>query len=127
LRRDRAEAIVRDEHKGTAKFEKAFPQNFEGGDVEIVSRFVEKEHVGGLEHELSDQYSSAFTAREAAHGAIEIFAGKEKTRRPASDVDHAILINNSSHCPGRGRALAKYPDQDGGFDRSRPRAMRRPF
>jgi len=41
---------VRDEHKGTAKFEKGFPPKISRvGMSRSLVGFVEKEHVGGLE------------------------------------------------------------------------------
>src|SRR5262249_42161905 len=85
------EAIVGDEDESTGKFEKAFFEDFEGGDVEVVGGLVEEKDVGGLKHQLSDQDAGALAAGEIADGTIEVFAGEEEASGPAGDVNDAIL------------------------------------
>src|SRR5271168_201689 len=86
-------AIVRDQHQSSTIFEQAFFQYFKRGDVQIVRGFVEQQHVRLLKHQLGDQYAGTLASREAADRAIQILAGKEKTRGPCGYVNYAVLID----------------------------------
>jgi hypothetical protein len=85
---------VRDQDQSAAKFEQAFFEDFEGGDVEVVGGLVEQKNVGGLQHELSDEHAGAFASGEPFDGLIELFAGEEEFGGPRCDVNDAILIDD---------------------------------
>src|SRR5256885_15863852 len=85
---------MRNKNEGARKFEQTFFKDLKRGNVEIVCGFVEKQHVGRLQHQLRDQDAGTFSAGKAADGTIEIFAGKEKASCPRSNVYHVILIND---------------------------------
>ena len=73
---------MRDQHQRPAKFEQALFQNFQRGDVEIVGRLVQQQHVRRLEHELRDQNARAFAAGKPAHRLIQLVAREEKPAPP---------------------------------------------
>ena len=67
-------AIVSDEHQRSAILEQTFLQDFQRGNVEIVRRLVEKQHIRGLQHQLSDQDARAFTAGKSPNALIQRFS-----------------------------------------------------
>ena len=87
-------AIVRDKDQRAAILEQAFFQDFQRGNVEIVGGLVEKQHIGGLKHELSNQDASAFTAGKPADALVQRFTGEEETRSPRRDMNHLVLITH---------------------------------
>ena len=58
-------------------------QHFERGDIQIVGRLIEEQHVGGPQHEPRDVNARAFAAGKPAYGKIELFLPEQKARRPA--------------------------------------------
>src|SRR5262249_29152594 len=48
-------SVVREQNECTAEFEKALFQDFERRYIKIVSRFVQKQNVGGLQHQLGNK------------------------------------------------------------------------
>ena len=99
-------AIVSDEHQRAAIFEQTFFQDFQRGNVEVVGGLVEKEHIRGLQHELSNQDAGAFAARKPADALIQGFSGEEETSSPGRDVNHLVLITHriavGSECAAQG-------------------------
>ena len=60
---------------------------FLGGDVEVVSGFIEQEQVGGLKHEVGDGDACAFATGKLSYRHVEDIGGKEKALAPAVDVN----------------------------------------
>ena len=87
-------AIVRDEHQRAAILEQTFLQDFQRGNVEIVCRLVEKQYIRGLQHQLSDQDASAFSAGKPPNALIQRFTAEEETRRPRRNMNHLVLITH---------------------------------
>src|ERR1700694_135015 len=85
---------MRHQHERAGEFDQAFFQNFERVNVEVVSRFVEQENVGGLKHELCDQNAGAFASGKAAYGLAKLLAGKQESCRPSGYVNYAIAIHD---------------------------------
>ena len=57
------EAVVGDEDEGAGEFGEALFEDLEGGDVEVVGRFVEDEQIGRLEHQAREHDASPLPAR----------------------------------------------------------------
>ncbi len=94
---------MRDQHQRAAIFQQALLQYFQRGNVEIVGRLVEEQHVRRLQHELRDQYARTLATREFPDGLVQMLGIKEKPCRPRSHVNHAVLINHGI-AVGRQRA-----------------------
>ena len=69
---------MRDENQRAGKFEQAFFQNFEGGNIEVVGRLVEQKQIRRLQHELSDQDAGALAAGKTVRRADSDFRGSKR-------------------------------------------------
>ena len=76
------EAIVRDQHQGSAIFQQALFQDFQSRDIQIVGGFVQQQDVRRLEHELRDQYARPFAAGEPADRLIQVLSRQRGTSPP---------------------------------------------
>src|SRR6185312_5981798 len=82
------------QNQRAGELEQRFFQDLERGDVEIVGGLVKQENVSGLKHELRDQHPCPLASGKAADRLVELLAGEEKARRPAGNVNHAVLIHD---------------------------------
>ena len=80
-----------DEDEAAVELGEAVLEDFEGRDVEVVGGLVEDEQVGGLAHQARDEDAGLLTARQAAHGHLELFGSEQEAPGPGRDVDAAAL------------------------------------
>ncbi len=59
---------MRHQHQRPAKLQQALLQNFQRRDVEIIRRLIQQQHVGGLQHQLSDQHPRPFAPESRSTG-----------------------------------------------------------
>ena len=85
---------MRNQNQRSRIFEQTLLQDFQCGNIQIVGRFVQQQNVSRLQHELSDQNAGALSSGKPANALIQVFTRKQKSFRPRSDVNNAILINH---------------------------------
>ena len=71
-----------DEHQRAGELFERFFQHFQRGDVQVVGRFVQHQHVGGFEHDAGDVDSGDLAATEQTHGLLELFIAEEEAAGP---------------------------------------------
>ena len=88
-----------DEHERARELEQALLQDLEGGDVEVVGRLVEEQHVGRLEHQPRHEHARPLPAGEPSHRRLQLLGAEEEALGPARDVHRAAL---DDHAVARG-------------------------
>ena len=83
---------MRDQDERTTEFEQALFEDFESGNVEVVSGFIQQKNVSCLQHELSNQHTGAFASRKPLDRLVQLFAAEQEFGGPRRDVNDAILI-----------------------------------
>jgi len=101
-RRAAVEAV---ERPGAVGFRDARPgvQHFERGQVQIVRRLIQNQHVGRMLHEAGDEHAGLFSAGELADREIELIGTKQKPTGPGTDV-HRVAGENDRIAGWRQRA-----------------------
>ena len=87
-------AVMRDQHKRALELQQRLFQDLERGDVEIVGRLVEHQHVRRLQHQPRDQYAGALAAAQALDWLVELVACEQELRGVARYMHDAVLIDH---------------------------------
>src|SRR5258708_18584124 len=79
-------AVVTDRDDRSFKGVERFLQRFARGNVEMIRRFVEHEHVHARIDQLGQRESSLLSAGEIAHMLVDVIADKQKLRQKGSQL-----------------------------------------
>src|SRR5258708_16899483 len=91
-------AVVTDRDDRSFKGVERFLQRFARGDVEMIRRLVEHEHVHARIDQLGQRESSLLSAGKIAHMLVDVIADEQKLRQKRSQL-------------ACGRARRRYPAQ----------------
>src|SRR5262249_40865839 len=86
--------IVGDEDERSTKLLQTVFEYLKCWNVEIVSGLVQQQDVCRLQHQLSDQDTSPFTAGEPVDRSVEIFRGEKESGRARRDVNDPVLVHD---------------------------------
>ena len=82
------------QHESAWKVSKAFFENLQRSDVQIVGRLIQQQHVGGLQHEPGEKNARLLTAGQIADGQFQLFLAKKEALRPGCDVIRPAAIEH---------------------------------
>src|ERR1039458_4829260 len=85
---------MRNQDERATKLQQTFLQDVQRRDVKVVGGLIEQENVGRLQHELSDQDSRPFAAREPPYRLIKLLPREQELCCPRGNVDQAVLIHH---------------------------------
>ena len=71
--------VVGDEYDGSLKPLQRFLENFHGGNIQVVKRFVENQNVHGSDQQLRQRKTAFLSPAADRHRLKHIVAPKEKT------------------------------------------------
>ncbi len=85
---------MRDQNQRPGELKQRLFQRLQRGDVQIIGRLIEHQHVGRLQHQPCDQHTRAFATAKPIHRLIQLLAGKQELGRIAGHMGHAALVDH---------------------------------